>query len=214
MATKKSSLVSGMGVALAVVQRLVDAVKRAGGNNEDIHLLVTPEAGDIWDRVALLLVDCAEKVHRVLNIVVDYTRHLDDMIAAGAYPLNRSDKITENNFPRLAREWGRRNVGFKLLRFDRTVKLDEVNREMEAEGGIHATVRELLAFGAANPELQRKFTIVALGSIWVTPMDNEVAVALGCDGKQRFVTLDAVRKPLGWDSSYVFLTVVSHLHSD
>ena len=40
MATK-SSLISGMGVAMSLIQGLVNAVKNAGGSDEDIHRLTT-----------------------------------------------------------------------------------------------------------------------------------------------------------------------------
>ncbi|MEK7061874.1 MAG: hypothetical protein AAB957_01290, partial [Patescibacteria group bacterium] len=65
-----------------------------------------------------------------------------------------------------------------LYHFGKKTESDWVIAEMAKDGKRPATLRELLAFRENNPELQRKFPIIALGSVWV-----------GRDGYRRVVYL-------------------------
>lgn len=51
-----------------------------------------------------------------------------------------------------------------LKQFDRNISSEDAIAEMEKEGYRPATHLELYAFAKANPELQRQFWIIALGS--------------------------------------------------
>lgn len=61
---------------------------------------------------------------------------------------------------------------------------------MAKDGKRPATLRELLAFGEANPELQREFPIIALGSVWVYRRGDRRVVCLGRYGSERRLRLD------------------------
>jgi len=51
----KSAIVSGMGLAMSVIAKLVEAVKGAGGNDDDVHCLATPEGEDIVKEVGKVI---------------------------------------------------------------------------------------------------------------------------------------------------------------
>lgn len=100
----------------------------------------------------------------VFNFVVNYSRSFKDAIAAGCYDLVNED-ITEVNFPPDNDEQGKKEVVFKLFHFDRYIESREVIQKIEDGRCRPATIRELLALGVFNPELQRQFPIIALGSV-------------------------------------------------
>ena len=184
MATK-SNMVSGMGVALFLVQVLVASVRKTAAQNgmtEDeadkkLHYLTTPEANGVWDKIASLVIEAGKKLVEVLTFVVDYGRSLEGFIKAGSYDRVNPD-ITEENFPPAEHEAGTKKQTFKLYHFGKKTESDWVIAEMAKDGKRPATLRELLAFRENNPELQRKFPIIALGSVWV-----------GRDGYRRVVYL-------------------------
>lgn len=104
----------------------------------------------------------------VSTLIVDYSRPVKDGIAVGRY--DRVNKeITEANFPLQARESGKVEVDFKLFCFDRWINTDTALAKMKKKGFDPASLRELLVFGEANPELQRQFSISALFSLWKCP---------------------------------------------
>lgn len=167
MATK-SNLISGMGVALSLVQGLVKAVKQAGGSDDDLHRLVTDEGKSNLAKVAELIVG---KVHRVFKVVVDYSRDLGQMIAAGKYDWTDND-ITADNFP--VKGEGRQEREVALFHFNRVISSNDAIKEMASAGYRPATIEELLALGQVQPELQRQFPIVALGSVCRDPRGHRL----------------------------------------
>lgn len=94
---------------------------------------------------------------------------------------------------------------FLLKHFNRAIESDDAIAEMDKLGYRPATHLEAYAFAKANPELQRKFWIVALGSFVVHDGHRFVAVLRG-SSQRRF--LDTSLWFLGeWDSSRRFLFV-------
>lgn len=68
-----------------------------------------------------------------------------------------------------------RDMDFVYVHLDRDASTEEVLAEMEALGLRPATYMELLAFARAYPDEQRKFPIVALGSVAVLDGGQHVA---------------------------------------
>jgi hypothetical protein len=99
---------------------------------------------------------------KTLRIVVDYSLSLEQMIAAGKYDWSNSD-ITAKRFP--LKGSGKVELEPKLFYFGRDMSSDNVIAEMDKEGFRPCTIEELLAIGEQHPELQRKFPLVALGSV-------------------------------------------------
>ena len=96
-----------------------------------------------------------------LKLTVDYDLPLDVAIAAGHYDWT-NDNITSENFPsvKTGKDEGLMPV---LVHFGRDMSTKAVKTDLAKRKLRQANPRELLAYGAANPEDQRKFPIVALG---------------------------------------------------
>jgi len=99
----------------------------------------------------------------VYSITVDYNRSLAEMIEAGNYDWFNDD-INRENFPVSGES--KHQVPVTLFHFDRYIKSDDAIAEMKKEGYRPAKIEELLALGSAQPDLQREFPIIALGSAW------------------------------------------------
>lgn len=138
---------------------------------------------------------------KTLRIVVDYSLSLEQMIAAGKYDWSNSD-ITAKRFP--LKGSGKVELEPKLFYFGRDMSSDNVIAEMDKEGFRPCTIEELLAIGEQHPELQRKFPLVALGS--VAEIDGNRSVA--CHGRfdsRRGLSLDWF--DVDWDGVYRFPAV-------
>ncbi len=72
--------------------------------------------------------------------------------------------ITSKNFPSTRK--GQADLEIVLVRFDHRMTSEDVVRELEEEGLRAAELPEFLAFGAKYPDVQRKFSVVGLGSVW------------------------------------------------
>jgi hypothetical protein len=118
---------------------------------------------------------------KTLRIVVDYSLSLEQMITAGKYDWSNSD-ITAKRFP--LKGSGKVELEPKLFYFGRDMSSDNVIAEMDKEGFRPCTIEELLAIGEQHPELQRKFPLVALGSVAKVNGNRHVA-CLFRDGSGR-----------------------------
>lgn len=143
------------------------------------------------------------------RLIVDYTQNLSDMVKRGKYDWVNGD-ITEKNFP--CAKSGSENVSVEILHLKRHFNLgissNAAVAEMDRLGYRPATIEELLAFGAANPEIQRQFPIVALGSTCVPDGYHSVACLYGDKGgseRERHLNLHWWRG--GWVDSDRFLAV-------
>ncbi len=97
-----------------------------------------------------------------LRMTVDYGQTLVKMIAAGHYDWVNID-ITAKNFPIVGK--GKQKLVSRLIHFNRDISSDDVGEKLDTRGLRAATIAELLAFGMTFPEVQRKFPIIALGSL-------------------------------------------------
>ena len=95
-------------------------------------------------------------------IFVDYEGSVDAGVEAGYYDWAGSD-ITFENFP--TKRNGTAEIEMKLIHFNLTISTDKVLRKIENAGYRPAELQELLVFGEKYPEIQRKFQIIALGSV-------------------------------------------------
>lgn len=98
-------------------------------------------------------------------LTIDYNKTIEQTIADGNYDRVNSN-ITAENFPVPQKIIGKKvKVFAKLFHFNRNISSDDAILEMNKAGYRPATLMELLTLGILFPELQRKFSIVALGSI-------------------------------------------------
>ena len=140
--------------------------------------------------------------HKEFLIVVDYNRSLSKMIKAGNYDWINSN-ITVNHFP--IEGSGQQEKNFSLFHFNKAKTSEEVIVEMNKEGFSPAKIEDLLALGESQPELQKQFPIVALGSVWRDSHDDSLVPCLDWFGMRH--NLDLCCFTNSWDSDYRFLAV-------
>jgi hypothetical protein len=136
----------------------------------------------------------------ILRIFANLT--LTDRIARGRYDWVNSD-ITKKHFPTsVPADY---DVEYKLFHFNHTISSDDAIKETEKEGFRPGILVELLALGETNPELQKQFPIVALGSAWRRPLGGRCVPCLCWDGSELKLRLEWFEGV--WDDYVRFLAV-------
>jgi len=107
----------------------------------------------------------ADPLGDIFRLSVD-ERSLEQMIAAGRYDYANSD-ITPKHFPITADQVGAWEA--RYFHFDLDIESDDAKACIEAEDPENpwqvAQIGHLLAHGERHPEEQRRFPIIALGSV-------------------------------------------------
>lgn len=132
---------------------------------------------------------------------INYDSFVADMIKAGNYDWVRDD-VTKINFP--SSEIGKKEIYFGLFHFRKEMLSTNIVVEMLMSGYRPATLKELLAFGKMNPAVQRRFSIIALGSTGKIDGDCFVPELFEDDGDR---VLGLRYFDDGWVSCYRFLAV-------
>lgn len=166
---------------LQIAIGLVMAILKKGGTYEQIHALTKPGGAALLERMAEVIVNTAKNV-------VDsfYALSLAEQIKAGHYDWSNPD-ITAEHFPQPSR--GTPVEKLKLFHFNRTVSTAEAIRLMAVEGYEPANIAELLNYGAQNPNEQKQYPIIALGSLWSDWRGYRCVAALFEDAGERRLDL-------------------------
>ncbi len=98
-----------------------------------------------------------------MKLSVNYKTKLSALIKQGNYDYVNSE-ITDENFP--TDKKGKTELEVELFDLDTRKSTDAVLALMDKAGLRPATMVELLSFGAQYPDEQRRYPIVALGSVW------------------------------------------------
>ena len=140
-----------------------------------------------------------------INLIIDYSRNLKQMIKAGKYAWANKE-ITEEHFPLLTRVRGKKiQISAKLFYFNRSISSSDVISEMEKEGYRPATLAELLALGEEYPAIQTEFPVVALGFIWSFNNSGRRVTVLRFGGSRRGVHLYWFN--INWNDTFRFLAI-------
>ena len=159
----------------------------------------TPE---FWTRIAQSE-ELARKVVELVNqrpsfkVTIDYGQTLVDMVKAGKYDWLDCN-IIQNHFP--IKGSGQQEKEVALFLFGRAISSDDAIAEMEKAGYRPARIEELLTLGASQPELQKKFSIIGLGSVW-----QSLCPCLHWYGGYRCLALYGLERD--WDEDYRFAAV-------
>ncbi|MBO9714595.1 hypothetical protein [Sphingomonas sp.] len=125
----------------------------------------------------------------------------EDRVARGDYGWRNPD-LTEQRFPVTDAQVGEKAL--EIFHFRRSLSSEDAIREIRAAGFEPAETGDILAFGEAFPEAQRRHPVVGLGS--VVEIDGKLSVpVLWFDGEER--TLDLIWYDGDWHRNYRFLGV-------
>ncbi len=180
----------------------------SGASEEQVQKII--EAGDLLKMMMYCnLADVDREQFRQLlqpslpefSVLVDYRLTLDQMIEAGRYDWKNSG-IT-SNFPVNCRRDESADVTMFLVKYDRSMESDDIIKDLDVRNLRAAELPELLALGAQNPDIQREFPIVALGSVWVNYRGHRSVPVLSRKGDARY--LDLNNWVSGWHSRARFL---------
>ena len=169
-----------------------EEAKKVSGVLQDLLVKLTTEDGLTW------LDELKKFLRRETCWVMTV---LQCLIKAGKYDYVNPN-ITEKNFP--VPENYVLGSDPKIFHFSRNVSSEDVVKEMDKEGYEPAMIWDLLDFGAKNPEEQRKFPIVGLGSVGEVGGHRYVPYLDGDDSER---DLDLCWWGHGWDAFYRFLGV-------
>jgi hypothetical protein len=145
----------------AILQSLFDKLRKRGQSEEDIIRVVHTQGDGLVDRFAQVMVEAARRPIEVFPLSVHYDLSVEEAIEAGHYQAVNAS-ITSRNFP--SKRHGKAQLEIILVRFDARMTSENVLSELEKEGLRPAELPEFLAFGAEYPEIQRKFSVIGLGS--------------------------------------------------
>jgi hypothetical protein len=110
--------------------------------------------------------DTAQTLTDQLHLTVDYGQSLEVMTTAGHYDWTNGD-ITVQRYPMEGASTVQ--VDAKLFQFDRNISSENVVEAIKTADPenpwVPAAIEHLLAFGASGPDEQRRYAIVALGSV-------------------------------------------------
>jgi len=145
-------------------------------------------------------VEC--KVDGVYDIVVDCSRSLVEMIEAGKYE-SFNNNITAEHFP--VRGQGKQEKIITLFYFNRTMSRYEVRHEIEKRGFRPAEIQDLLGLGEKYPDLQKKFSIAAFGSVLEFSDGNFCYMFVPCLEPMRVLGLFPLKA--AWNARWRFAVV-------
>lgn len=150
----------------------------------------------------------------VYKVIIDYSKSLAEMISLGKYGLISNGNINDEHFH--IQGTGINEIELLLVKEKETgiknfkASTPFVLEQLDEEGLMPAKIEHLLALGAAYPEIQRKFQIFSLGSVWdYNPhgMHLHYYPYLGCYEGKRELTLGSYDDCNHWPESSRFLAI-------
>jgi hypothetical protein len=146
-----------------ILQSLLEKVRKRGYSDDEILRVANDQGDSLLDKFADVMAEAARKPHDTFPVTVNYDLSLEEAINAGNYQAVHTD-ISARNFPSTRK--GQAELDIVLVRFEHRMKSEDVVQELEKEGLRPADLPEFLAFGAKYPDVQRKFSVAGLGSVW------------------------------------------------
>ena len=146
-----------------ILQSLLEKVKKRGYSEDEILRVASAQGDGLLEKFADVMAEAARKPHDLFPVTVNCDLPLEKAIEAGDFQAVHAE-ITSKNFP--AQRSGQANLELVLVRYEHRMKSEDVIQELDKEGLRAAELPELLAFAAKYPDMQRKFSIAGLGSVW------------------------------------------------
>ena len=133
---------------------------------------------------------------------VNYDLSVESLVAQGKYDWKNSD-IKSKNFQTTRK--GETTLNLELVHLNQVLTSEEVIKELDKRGLRPAELHELLSFGIQYQEEQRKYPIVAMGSVWQHWSGYRDVAYLFGDGGERGLGLGYFGGR--WSEDFRFLAV-------
>jgi hypothetical protein len=154
--------------------------------------------------VAELIMSGKKVAADTYKVIVDYSMTLTEMISAGKYSYVNF-YISDKHFP--IQGAGQHKFELVLVHLNKDATTKEVLAHLGSNGLKAAGIEHLLAFGAANSDVQREFPIVALGSVWVVDGGDRRYPDLSCGGGRRVLNQANGDGDDWWKDNWRFLAI-------
>ncbi len=128
-------------------------------------------------------------------VTVNYGLSIESLVQSGGYDWKNND-ANDRNFPNFRDH--KSTVDVQLIHFNRVISTEDALSELDRRGLKPVDLHTLLSLGAKYPDLQRQFSIVALGSVWQSPFGDRCIPYLSVYGSRRNLNLSLVDG--GWDA--------------
>ena len=186
---KKSDFLKGFGKAFEIFKAIVNAVLDAGGDDSDLER--TLMEADLCKQIAALIVGAKKVAVDTFRAVVTYIQPKFAELKSAFDWVNDDYQRAKFEAIKICEAISRetREVTFQYVHMNRDASTEEVLAEMDKRGLRPVLYEELLAFAKAHPDEQRKYPIVALGSVWVDPDGFRDVACLNEDGDERSLGL-------------------------
>ena len=188
--SKKSAVVSGMGLGLGMLTNADRIRKEFGITDEQFHVLSSEVGDEHWRRLFEGMQKESSSRYETYTVTIGGYKSLEDAIEAGRYD-EINPMIDSEYFP-LSRNEQKKDIEITLIYRDKYERSQDLIDEMDKVGYRSATHEELLALGAQYPELQRGFPIIELGAVVCIGGDRHVIVLsyLDCERKLGLYWID------------------------
>ena len=101
--------------------------------------------------------------NNIFCVRVNYDLSVEKAVKAGKYYW-KDDDITDKNFP--PKRSGSAEIDIQLVNFNKNMSSEDVLKELDKMGLRPAELPELLVLGTKYPNEQKRYPIIALGSVW------------------------------------------------
>lgn len=155
--------------AVEILIALRGAPESLFGMTLDIVRRCTSENGSEWQKLFQSVIDTGLRTEPTLvattpenTLTVPPNLTFSERIALGKYDW-KNNEITESRFPHSTATVG--VWEYDLYHPNCSISSEDAKSSAEVDGWHVAEAEHLLAFGAAFPDVQRKFPVIALGSV-------------------------------------------------
>ena len=170
----KNLLVSGMGLAMSIMQGLMKYASVKGLTNDDVHWLASQqdvEASAVLEEMTAVMADVLKRarvrIGKMFRIIRGGKRTTEQVIDATTHTYV-NESITSAIFPLTeAPEENRELVGFQMAKYDHDPSSEEVLKELKKRGLERPTHEDALKFDEAHP--YEKGVFVFLHKPWLDP---------------------------------------------
>jgi len=172
-------------VSLGLAHEAEVMLRKFGATRENFWIPISKDEELAWQVIEFV------SGKSFYSVFVDYGMSVEKAVKRGKYDWV-NNKITQKNFP--TGRTGKADVEIRLFHFNRSILSEDAIKGINRAGYRPVEIHEFLALGGKYPDLQRKFSIIAPGSVcvWQHPNGECYVPCLSGDGSKRELDLNCL----------------------